>query len=106
MSSRRRLCRVRRRLRRAVPLTLPADVDVRGGAAIPSRLPPPSSRYAMDRDAFALADKVKKAGDFKRYARAHQRRYGSILDKCFGEVAIPRDVQAIIALFLAPWGGS
>ena len=79
---------------------------LRGGAAIPSRLPPPLFCYAMDRDAFALADAVKKAGGFRRYARAHQRRYGSILDKCFGDVAIPRDVQAIIALFLAPWGGS
>ena len=79
---------------------------LRGGAAIiPSHLPPASFRL-RNRDAFALVDAVKKAGDFKRYARAHQRRYGSILDKCFGDVTIPRDVQAIIALFLAPWGGS
>ena len=79
---------------------------LRGGAAIPSRLPPPSSCYAMDRDALALVDAVKKAGDFKRYARAHQRRYVSILEKCFGEGAIPRDVLPAIALFLAPFGGS
>ena len=78
---------------------------LRGGAAIPSRRPPHIC-YAMDRDALALVDAVKKAGDFKRYARAHQRRYVSILEKCFGEGAIPRDVLPTIALFLAPFGGS
>ena len=57
-------------------------------------------------DALALLIAVKKFKSFKRYARDHQRRYGSILEKCFGEGAIPRDVLPTIALFLAPFGGS
>ena len=79
---------------------------LRGGAAIPSHLPCILFDVSDNRDAFALVEKVKKAGDFRRYARAHQRRYVSILEKCFGEGAIPRDVLPAIALFLAPYGGS
>ena len=58
--------------------------------------------------AFALYARVKAAGDWKAYARKHQRVLAGLVSKCRSKCAqrLPDDAARLVVGFWTPPGGS
>ena len=77
-------------------------VLLRAGAAItdyPKNLYGPS----LKEDAFAVVDRVKKAGGWAEFAKQHERVLVGLVTKC---APIPDDAARLVVAFYCPPGGS
>ena len=82
-------------MRRAVKILL------RAGAKVPTEILP--VRTPVNEAAFAVYDRVKAAGDWKTYARQHQRVLAGLVRKCAPR--LPDDAARHVVGFWTPPGG-
>ena len=86
--------------RRLLPLLL------RAGAALVTTNVARREHTPAFKSCWALVDKVRKAKGFDEYAKHHARLITNVIAKCFAPGALPQEIYAVVATFVAPHGGS